>query len=114
MATMISFSGGAGRKYRSVKLFTRLALVVGLGVCGILYLTWALPSLQLPRRVKSLWKQPPRLIVFGDSWSDNGQYPIDPPAGLLLPSREEAQGLVWTEWLCLSVLAVDRSFMKRG
>lgn len=112
---MLFFSGGVGPKHRSVKLFTRLALVVGLSVCGIRYLTWEFPSLELPRRLHSLWKQPPRkLIVFGDSWSDNGQYPTDPPTGTLLPSREEAQGLVWTEWLCLSVLNWDRSFMKRG
>jgi hypothetical protein len=31
-----------------------------------------------------------RLVVFGDSWSDSA-------------SREEAQGPLWTEWLCSMV-----------
>lgn len=112
-ASMISFSGGVGLKHH--KLLSRFALFAGFSLCGILFLAWERPSLDLPPRVQNLWKQPPRrLIVFGDSWSDNGQYLIDQPTEALLPSRDEAQGPVWTEWLCLFVLAFDPSFMKRS
>lgn len=110
---MFSFSGGVGLKHH--KLFSRFALIVGFGLCGILYLAWELPSLELPQRVQNLWKQPPRrLIVFGDSWSDNGQYLIDQPTEALLPSREEAQGRVWTEWLCLFIACSQHDNFARS
>lgn len=44
-----------------------------------------------------------RLIVFGDSWSDNGQRPaVDRQAQQTEP-RVGAQGQVWTDWLCAAV-----------
>lgn len=49
------------------------------------------------------WESPQRLIVFGDSWSDNGRYPIDPPSQDQVISRDAQQGQVWTDWLCAMV-----------
>ena len=50
------------------------------------------------------WKEPPkRLIVFGDSTCDNGQYPIDPPPEDEVMPQDTARGQVWTDWLCAAV-----------
>ena len=95
---------------------TTLAAAVVVGLCSILFLTGYFPgrsfSTKLERflpgkiiktEVKLHWNSSPRrLIVFGDSWSDNGQYPIDPPPPEQIPIPDEAQGRVWTEWLCSS------------
>ena len=73
-------------------------------MCSILYLAYMLPSFGVKNEFQNAWsKSPRRLIVFGDSWSDNGEYPIDPPSKDLLPLRDDAQGKVWTEWLCQAV-----------
>ncbi|KAL8968736.1 MAG: hypothetical protein Q9183_002321 [Haloplaca sp. 2 TL-2023] len=72
--------------------------------CSILYLVWYLPTANVKHELQSAWSDTPRrLIVFGDSWSDNGLYPIDGPPKNLIPVKDEAQGLLWTEWLCLSI-----------
>ena len=87
-----------------MRFFSRFTAIVAVCICSILYLAYTLPSLSVKHELKNVWsKSPRRLIVFGDSWSDNGQYPIDPPTKDLLPSREDAQGKVWTEWLCQEV-----------
>ena len=96
---------------------TTLAAAVVVSLCSILFFTRYFPgrsvSTKLERFLPSKIVQtevkpnsnnsPRRLIVFGDSWSDNGQYPIDPPPREQIPIRDEAQGRVWTEWLCSSV-----------
>lgn len=96
---------------------TSLTAILVVGLCSILYLTWFLPAFSvktgldrwIPKASNRTepqvhWdKSPRRLIVFGDSWSDNDQYPIDPPPKDQLPTREEAQGKVWTEWLSSAV-----------
>ncbi|KAL9103581.1 MAG: hypothetical protein Q9163_001383 [Psora crenata] len=46
---------------------------------------------------------PKRLIVFGDSWSDNGQYPVGTPTSDQTPPRDQAQGKPWTDWLCATI-----------
>ena len=104
----------------SSRLFTRLkglAAIGIIGLCSILYLTWFLPGFSVKNELGRLlptvsvtngthmqWNNKPRrLIVFGDSWSDNGVYPVDPPSKDQMPDREEARGMVWTEWLCSAV-----------
>ena len=108
------------RHYRGpTKLLVRaagLATIALLSFCGIVYLTWSLPGLSsrttltsfLPKttakEVKIRWNDAPRrVIVFGDSWSDNGHYPVDPPGQGQSSTRDAAQGKVWTEWLCAAV-----------
>ena len=55
---------------------------------------------------------PRRLVAFGDSWSDNGQYPIDPPPEDQVFARDALQGQIWTDWLCA---AVGRyTYLRRG
>ena len=96
---------------------TSLAAIVVVSLCSILYLASSfpghsirtnleqlLPSMSVKTAIKLHWNDSPRrLIVFGDSWSDNGQYPIDPPPREQVPTRDDAQGKAWTDWLCLSV-----------
>ena len=87
-----------------MRFFTRFSAIVGVSLCSILYLVWFLPTSSVKKELQNAWsKSPRRLIVFGDSWSDNGAYPIDSPPKALLPLRDPAQGKVWTEWLCTAV-----------
>jgi len=96
-----------------MRFVTRFTAIIGLSFCSILYLIYIFPTAsKLKNELPNVWnKSPRRLIVFGDSWSDNGEYPIDPPSKALLPSRDPAQGKVWTEWLCKGV-SVRRSSHK--
>ena len=48
-------------------------------------------------------ESPQRLIVFGDSWSDNGRYPVNAPSQDQVIARDAQQGQVWTDWLCVMV-----------
>ena len=100
---VVSYSSILGFKHNPVRLFTRSSGVVAVCICSILYLAWYLPTLSVKTELTNAWSEAPRrLIVFGDSWSDDGKYPIDPPPRTLRPLRSEAQGQVWTEWLCLA------------
>ena len=121
---VIGFFSLAGHHKGNSRLLTRstgFTAILAIGICSIVYLTWFLPGFsvktQLERflptgstkteietEVEIHWDNSPRrLIIFGDSWSDNGQYPIDPPPKELMPVRDEARGKVWTEWLCAAV-----------
>ena len=54
------------------------------------------PSFRLP-------PGPVRLIAFGDSWSDDGHYPLHALSGEDVLARHKLQGRTWTEWLCSTV-----------
>ncbi len=101
-----------------------LALLV---VClsSILYSVCFLPSLFSKNRLASTllvnsstrpqdqapfqWKErPKRLIVFGDSASDNGRYLVDPPPENQVFAQDMTQGQVWSERLCAVVLQLLR------
>eukprot|EP00136_Aspergillus_niger_P009731 XP_001401947.2 hypothetical protein ANI_1_958184 [Aspergillus niger CBS 513.88] len=81
-----------------MRLFSKFHAVCALAVCSILLSASFLASQHYYRRVV-LTKEPTsdfhatasfdrRLVVFGDSWSDN--------------NAAELQGSVWTDWLCNS------------
>lgn len=64
--------------------------------CTILYSAWFLTSRNLgdivplaSEKFQAASSFEQRLVVFGDSWSDN--------------ETREAQGMVWTDWLCSMV-----------
>ncbi|KAB8072876.1 hypothetical protein BDV29DRAFT_158091 [Aspergillus leporis] len=79
-----------------MRLFNKFHAVCALAVTSILLSAWFLASQHYYKRVvstngegstfKAATSFDRRLVVFGDSWSDNN-------AG-------ELQGPVWTEWLC--------------
>ena len=117
---VIGFFSLAGHHKGNARLLTRstgFTAIFAIGICSIVYLTWFLPGFSVKTGLERFiptqsaktevdvhWDESPRrLIVFGDSWSDNGQYPIDPPPKELMPVREEARGKVWTECLCVAV-----------
>ena len=57
------------------------------------------------------WKPgPKRLVVFGDSWSDNGKHPVNAPGDDQALSKSEDQGRSWTEWFCQEVCNPRRLF----
>lgn len=125
LPTMILGSDNSnGRKSGPSNVLIRskgLTAIIAIGLCSIGYLTWFLPAVAVRTRLGRLFpsivvtteahshwnSNPRRLIVFGDSWSDDGQYPVDPLPRDQVPSREEAQGKVWTEWLCSAVSAYE-------
>ena len=105
-----------------------LTTIVAISLCSVLYLVWLLPRLPIRSgfiRPSLLFstnttenKIPPnthprRLIVFGDSWSDDRQYHIDPPLANDIPDWKEQQGKVWTEWLCFAVNLPTRTRRPR-
>ena len=117
---VFSFSTRSAHRQVPSKLIIRsasLAALVVISLSSILILTRSFPghsvktelerffpTISVKTEIKLHWNNSPRrLIVFGDSWSDNGQYPIDPPPREQAPIRDDAQGKVWTEWLCSSV-----------
>ena len=118
---VIGFFSLAGHHKGNARLLTQskgFTVILAIGICSIIYLTWFLPGFSVKTglerfiltesartEVEIHWDESPRrLIVFGDSWSDNGRYPIDPPPKELMPERDEARGKVWTEWLCAAVI----------
>jgi len=44
-----------------------------------------------------------RIVVFGDDWSDNGNYRVSPPDRSSVVARDSDRGEVWTETLCKEV-----------
>lgn len=84
----------------SMRLFNKFHAVCALAVCSILLSAWLLASQHYYRRTAST--DPAygfraaktfdrRLVVFGDSWSDDNN------------GGDDVQGSVWTEWLCSMV-----------
>ncbi|KAJ5908806.1 hypothetical protein N7495_001488 [Penicillium taxi] len=74
-----------------IRLFNRLYFLCVVAAFTVLYSAWFLTSRKLGDVVLLDIETPPtfdrRLVVFGDSWSDN--------------EKEEMQGKSWTDWLCL-------------
>lgn len=112
------------------KKAVRLPAIIALSILSLMFLTWELPSgsFQATTKIEILLQSarvglvsstdrdilPKGLIVFGDSWSDNGNSPLDPPSRPEQHHGLEEQGKVWTEWLCIVVGARVRAkhYMK--
>ncbi|KAJ5972346.1 Esterase SGNH hydrolase-type [Penicillium vulpinum] len=76
-----------------MRIFNRLYALSAIALCTVFITGWILtsrtfsnivPLASAPFQVASTFDQ--RLVVFGDSWSDNQSH--------------ESQGKVWTDWLC--------------
>lgn len=85
-----------------IRLFNKLYALCAIAACTILYSAWFLTSRNFGDIVPLKSEQfqvaedfDQRLVVFGDSWSDN--------------ETEELQGKVWTDWLCEMVRLPFRS-----
>ncbi|KAJ5669990.1 uncharacterized protein N7477_005353 [Penicillium maclennaniae] len=76
-----------------IRLFTRFYALCAVAACTILFSAWALTSRAYgditpikSGNFQTVTEFDQRLVVFGDSWSDN--------------ETEELQGKAWTDWLC--------------
>lgn len=75
-----------------MRMFNRFYGLCAIAVCTILYTAWFLTGrsfgdvVPLAGKFKSANEFDHRLVVFGDSWSDN--------------ETDEVQGKVWTDYLC--------------
>ena len=87
--------------------------IAAVGLCSIIYLAWLLPAFSVRTKVGKQFpvlkdahlhwnSKPRRLVVFGDSLSDDGQNPTISPLEDPRPKQHEAQRKVWTEWLCFA------------
>jgi HMG box factor len=79
-----------------VRLFNRFYALSAVAACTILSTAWFLTSHRFPDIIPLASGQfeaaaafDQRLVVFGDSWSDNETF--------------EPEGKIWTDWLCSMV-----------
>ncbi|KAF2089837.1 hypothetical protein K490DRAFT_54277 [Saccharata proteae CBS 121410] len=81
-----------------MRFLTRINTVVFLAIGVVVYLGWVLPSLHIDARAQKAWSgRQRRLVVFGDSWSDTGEYRMKVPENAV--ERNFTRPL-WTETLC--------------
>ncbi|KAH7090301.1 hypothetical protein FB567DRAFT_558582 [Paraphoma chrysanthemicola] len=67
----------------------------------ILFFFWDEHSLSFGSTVHSPWRGTAHnLVVFGDDWSDTGNYRVSPPPPLSAEARDPDRGEIWTETLC--------------
>ncbi|KAH7075851.1 hypothetical protein BKA63DRAFT_413684 [Paraphoma chrysanthemicola] len=67
----------------------------------ILFFFWDQHSLGFGSTVQSPWRGTAHnLVVFGDDWSDTGNYRVSPPPPLLAEVRDPDRGEIWPETLC--------------
>ncbi|KAF2141236.1 uncharacterized protein K452DRAFT_36964 [Aplosporella prunicola CBS 121167] len=82
-----------------MRTLSRFHALAGLAVCCMLYVGWIVPSLHVRTRVaKALDGTKRRVVVFGDSWSDTGEYRVAVPA--TGRGQQNASRPLWTEALC--------------
>lgn len=85
-----------------MRTLTRFHALVFFAICTLAYMGWVLPSLQIQNRVqKAFSRSQRRIVVFGDSWSDTGDYRVQIPAKN--PQHNISRPL-WTEALCKELL----------
>ena len=76
-----------------MRFLTRVRILSVLGISSILYFGWILHSLHITTRINKAWTgSSHQLVVFGDSWSDIGEYRISPPDEASTPVRDAEQG----------------------
>jgi hypothetical protein len=85
-----------------MRFITRLHVCAAAALITILYFTWRRPSTAyLKDNLQRVWKNSPRrIVVFGDDWSDTGEYRMSPPPKESTRDRNAAQGDIWVETLC--------------
>ncbi|KAK7189095.1 hypothetical protein DPSP01_010321 [Paraphaeosphaeria sporulosa] len=85
-----------------MRFITRLHVCAAAALVTILYFSWRRPSTAyLKDNLQRVWKNSPRrVVVFGDDWSDTGEYRMFPPPKGSTRDRNAAQGDIWVETLC--------------
>ncbi|KAF2446725.1 hypothetical protein P171DRAFT_238164 [Karstenula rhodostoma CBS 690.94] len=85
-----------------MRFITRLHVCAAVTLVTILYFNWRRPSTAyLKDNLQRAWKNSARrIVVFGDEWSDTGNYRMSPPPKGSTRDRIAAQGDIWVETLC--------------
>ena len=94
-----------------MRVITRLHACFAAAIIFILYFSYTRASLNMQERMHKVWTPSKeklslgthRLVVFGDDWSDNGEYRVSPPPKSTTRNRDPDRGTIWTEALCKEV-----------
>lgn len=87
-----------------MRFFTRLHACVATTLALILYFGWLRPLEITQDSIQRVWKGTAhRVVVFGDDWSDTGDYRVAPPPKQTTRDRDPSQGALWVEALCEEV-----------
>lgn len=88
-----------------MRFLTRIHNTVAAVIIVVLYFSWMQPSLHIRTRIEKVWKgSSRRVVVFGDDWSDTGEYRMAAPPKSTIRDRDSDRGKVWTEALCKEVV----------
>jgi hypothetical protein len=88
-----------------MRFLTRVHVCVAMTTVFILYFSWIQPSLHIQARIQKAWQgSSHRIVVFGDDWSDVGEYRVAPPPESTVRDRDPDRGKLWGEALCEEVL----------
>ncbi|KAF2131075.1 hypothetical protein P153DRAFT_313377 [Dothidotthia symphoricarpi CBS 119687] len=67
----------------------------------VLYFAWLQRPARLEETIQQAWHNTNhRIVVFGDDWSDTGNYRVSPPPEQMVAIRDPDRGEMWTETLC--------------
>jgi len=84
-----------------MRFLSRVQATLILSLLTVLCILQWRSALKITTRVSKAWTgRSPRVVVFGDSHSDVGYYPISLPTPDFEPMRHSNQGKLWTEVLC--------------
>ncbi|CAO2651063.1 Nn.00g093600.m01.CDS01 [Neocucurbitaria sp. VM-36] len=84
-----------------MRLLSRLHVCAGATILFILYFVWLQRSTYINNSIQTIWRaKTQRIVVFGDDWSDTGNYRVSPPPQSLKATRDPDRGDVWVETLC--------------
>jgi hypothetical protein len=87
-----------------MRFVTRLHACVLAAILFIAYFSWFQPSVEFQTRLQKVWKDNShRVVVFGDDWSDVGEYRMAPPPKSTIRDKDPDRGELWTETLCEEV-----------
>ncbi|KAF2654084.1 hypothetical protein K491DRAFT_601560 [Lophiostoma macrostomum CBS 122681] len=84
-----------------MRFVTRLHACIFATILFIAYFSWFQPSVEFQTRLQKVWKDHShRVVVFGDDWSDVGEYRMAPPPKSTIRDKDPDRGGLWTETLC--------------
>ncbi|KAF2268180.1 hypothetical protein CC78DRAFT_488842 [Lojkania enalia] len=84
-----------------MRFIARLHVLAAAAIVTIFFISWWRPSLNIQGRILKAWRRSSRrLVVFGDGWSDTGDYCVSPPPKSTVQHKDPDRGGLWTEALC--------------
>lgn len=90
----------------TMRFVSRLCACAALTISTILYVTW-MNSAGFEEIVNTVWRgSAHRIVVFGNDWSDTGNYRVSSPALSAIVARDADRGDLWVETLCKEVSAI--------